>query len=1126
VQIRLMLGPAGSGKTYRCLDEVRQALIVQPQGPPLLFVAPKQATYQLEQQLLSSPALAGYTRLRILSFERLARLIFDQFGQPLPAMLDDEGRVMVLRGLLSRKHHQLKLFRASARLTGFAQQLSDVLAEFQRDQLTPDLLRELAQKFSPGQSLAAKLEDLATLLKDYLDWLQAHHLQDINSLLPAAASLLRNPSPKFENEASITHHLWLDGFAEFSRQELELLVALMPFCDHATLAFCLDDIPSAKPSWLSSWSVMQRTFETCRQHLSAIPGADLVTEILPRALERNRFDQNPVLAHLEQFWSDPQPFQSKIKNQTSKIDNLRIAACPDPEAEAVLAAREILSHVRSGGRYREAAVLVRNLDDYERTIQSVFARYEIPCFMDRRESVAHHPLPELTRSALRTIALGWQREDFFAALKTGLAPAEDTDIDRLENEALARGWHGSLWHKPLIIPDDPELTRWVNDLQHRIVPPFHHLALALALNTNQPTGPQLAAALRQFWVELEVEARLQAWAAAEISSSTFRRPASVHATVWEQMNTWLENLERAFPTEPFPLREWLPIVEAGLAALTVGVIPPALDQVLVGAIDRSRNPDLKLALVLGMNEGVFPARPRTSALLTDTDRAQLEQHNRLLGSGSRHQLSRERFFGYIACTRPRSRLVLAYSHCGSHGSPLNPSPFIARIRQLFPALPVDSIPAHGDWSQAEHVSELLGPLLQSGTAAPLPLASLPAVAATLESLKHFRDSRSAPSVLSPQWASRLYGPLLRTSVSRLEQFASCPFKFFIHSGLRAEERKRFELDAKEQGSFQHEVLAMFHQQLQQNGKRWRELTPAEARQRIGAIARSLLAGYRDGLLTASDQTHFLALSLTESLQDFVATIIGWMRTQYLFDPVAVELPYGWDETSPAWTIALANGRQLKLRGRIDRVDLCPSSTAEEALCVVVDYKSSHNQLDPILLAHGIQLQLLAYLNVLRHWPNPRDRFGVRRLVPAGVFYVNLRGRPGREPNRRDALADPLQARKLACRHTGRFDLRALRKLDSRADALQGDQFNYRLNRNGQIAKNSAEAMPTADFHALLDSVEKNLQRMAERIYAGETAVAPFRKGSLLACNQCDYQAICRIDPWTHRYRVLTANSHA
>src|SRR5690242_14894721 len=172
VQIQFLLGPAGSGKTFRCLSEIRDALKASPEGPPLILLAPKQATFQLERQLLADDSLCGYTRLHILSFERLARFVFDEFHKPLPKMLDEEGRLMVLRALLAKKRDDLKLFRASARLTGFAQQLSKVLHEFQSNQLTPADLRKLAAEAQADGGLALKLQDLALLLESYLEWLK------------------------------------------------------------------------------------------------------------------------------------------------------------------------------------------------------------------------------------------------------------------------------------------------------------------------------------------------------------------------------------------------------------------------------------------------------------------------------------------------------------------------------------------------------------------------------------------------------------------------------------------------------------------------------------------------------------------------------------------------------------------------------------------------------------------------------------------------------------------------------------------------------------------------------------------------------------------------------------------
>jgi len=493
----------------------------------------------------------------------------------------------------------------------------------------------------------------------------------------------------------------------------------------------------------------------------------------------------------------------------------------------------------------------------------------------------------------------------------------------------------------------------------------------------------------------------------------------------------------------------------------------------------------------------------------------------------RDRLAQERYYGYIACTRARQRLVLTYARHDANGKTLNPSPFVSHLRQMFPNLAVENFSAEENWRDAEHASELAAPLIERQKAEGrrqnwADLLQLPTLARLSDRLRQLRNP-DPNECLSGELAGKIHGPVLQTSVSRLEQFAACPFRFFVHSGLRAEERKLFELDVREQGSFQHDVLARFHEQLHDEGRRWRDIAPEEARERVGKITGAMTANYRDGLLQASEQSRFTARVLTEALQDFVETIVGWMREQYDFDPVAVELAFGGrDARNAAWELDLGAGRRLSLQGRIDRVDLFREAGREDALCVVIDYKSSRKQLDPVLVAHGVQLQLLAYLSTLRHWPDPRPLFGATRLIPAGVFYVNLRGKYERSESRAEALADVDAARKLAYRHTGRFDASVLRKLDRRPDVKQGDQFNYRLNKDGSLRANSTEALDRIEFDKLLDGVESQLREMGQAIFSGTASVDPYRKGKTTACDQCDYRAICRIDPWVHRYRVLRA----
>ncbi len=1143
MQIHFLLGPAGSGKTHRCLAEIRTALTASPEGTPLICLAPKQATFQLERQLLGNKSFEGFTRLKILSFERLARFVCEQLGQPPPPMLDEEGRLMVLRALLARRREELKLFRASARLTGFAQQLSRALREFQRQRLTPDDLLKLADNAHNTAGLSLKLQDLALLLRDYLDWLSTRGLQDADGLLEVARKKLDG---KFEarNSKFEIAELWLDGFAELAPSELALLAAVVPHCRRVTIALCLDGEPKPNITARSNWALAAKTFEDTRKRLAELPGAKISVEALGRDPQKNRFAPNPVLAHLESAWADSNAFPLSAFRFPLSPTPLRLAACANPEAEATFAAREILRFVHDGGRFREAAVIVRSLEGYHDILQRVFARYDIPIFLDRRESVAHHPLAELTRSALRLAAFNWTHEDFFAALKSGLVPVDEGFLDRLENEALARGWQGSVWQNPLPLAADSARDSELEQSRVRLVPSFQSLVEKFARCQNRPSGPQLAATLRELWRALDIEEQLQRWGE-QAADAAFPVSPSVHATVWEQMNAWLDNVERAFSDERLALREWLPVLEAGLGSLAVGVIPPALDQVLVGAIDRSRNPEIKLALVLGLNEGIFPAPPPSAALLTDADRDELERREIVLGTSPRVHLSRERYFGYIACTRARERLVLTCSERDARDQPLNPSPFLGRIQKMFPGLEMETFSPASDWREAQHASELIAPLLKirnseslvgtrstvsdfsgedRGTRwnASLPrwnrLGEIPALKSALEQLRHF-PSAPAVETLTPELARRLYGATLNTSVSRLEQFAACPFRFFVHSGLRAEERKLFELDAREQGSFQHEILAEFHEQLRREGKRWRDVSPPASRARIGQIAAALLPKYREGLLQSSDETKFTARLLIESLQHFVETLVGWMARQYQFDPVAVEIPFGESPTHPAWELELDAHHRLALRGRIDRVDV--ARTADDtALCVVVDYKSSVKKLDALLVANGLQLQLLAYLNVLRRWPNPREIFGATRLVPAGVFYVNLRGQYKGQPNRTAALADAGDARKLAYQHSGRFDALVLPRLDARADAVKGDQFNYAKKKDGTLNKNSREALASQEFAALLEVVEENLKTMGREIFSGTVKVSPYRKGGVTACDHCDYRAVCRIDPWTHPFRAL------
>jgi ATP-dependent helicase/nuclease subunit B len=1093
----LLAGPAGSGKTYRCLAEIADHLRASPVGAPLMLIAPRQATYQLERQILSFPEINGFTRLRILSFQRLAQFVFDVTGHAVPKLLDEQGRVMVLRAILARRRNQLRVFKESAQHDGLAQELSALWREVCEHRSGPGALRAAAPKLD-NPRLRARLEDFADIFEDYQTWLAEHALRDADELLDIAAdAALKGPLPQIDG-------LWLDGFAQMTPQERRLVNAILPRCAETTLAFCLPQRPLKPGDAFSLWSVVSRTYCQVRDDLRTLFNAPPREETLPRRKINGRFDAAPMLAQLEEHWSAPHAFENPDTGGAHAA--LSIVKCANIEAEAVFIAREILKFVRNGGRFREAAVLVRSLDDAHDALHRVFHRYGIPFFLDRREAVAHHPLAEVTRGALRTIAFGYKHHDLFAALKSGLIGVSEDNIDWFENMSLARGWNGADWRAKLNCgpkAHENESTR-VEEIRRKALTPIFQLEHKLG---SEPTGAELAEALRNFWETLEAEAELENWST-DVEGS-------LHATVWTQMIQWLDSLQLAFARERMNLARWLEVVEAGLTSLTVGLIPPSLDQVLIGAVDRSRNPDLRAVFLVGVNEGLFPKAAREPRLLNDRDRETLAEAGVNLAGTGDWNLGAEQFYGYIACTRARSALTITYSEAGPDGEPLNPSLFISQIKRLFPQLVVEEFKALNPF-EAEDAHELNAVIFTAARRG----GTLPA----------FETELFAWPILQPAWSraragvadnarkisaakiTGLYGNRLKTSVSKLEQFATCPFRFFVASGLRAQERQLFELDRREEGSFQHEILAEFHVRVAAQGKRWRDISAGQGRELVAEIGASMKTDFQEGLANATAANRFRAEAKLKALQDFIEAYLELLRACE-FDPHRVELGFGGAGPLAGWELQIDATRTVELTGRIDRVDVWVDAAAQRCYVLVYDYKSSERKLDRTLVKHAIQQQLPAYLAALQKIDALKEfPFEVRA---AGGFYVNLRMKVEGARSRADALDPGSEAASL--KQSGVFDWQFIEQLDPQRTARL---FDYNA-KDGPKKAATLKALDSADFAQLLVETENSLRALGQRIFVGDVAMDPYRKSGQTGCDSCFYAGICRIDPWTHDFRKLT-----
>jgi ATP-dependent helicase/nuclease subunit B len=293
------------------------------------------------------------------------------------------------------------------------------------------------------------------LLRHYQEWLEGKALRILTPREPGGrAHCARRGARSCRHGEAGAGAVWLDGFSELTPQELELLTEVIALSRRSTLAFCLPGISEDEPRWVSAWSGVTRTFRSVWNRVGDLPvdGTPEVVVLPEGRISRFRFDHPGARAArqpLERaFGAEPAPAVTG--------DAVRCVVCPDPVGRRP--SRRGRSAVCAGGTgpaVPGCGVLLRSFEGYHEVISRVFGRYDIPFFLDRREPVAHHPLAELIRYGMRTVAFGWQHDDWFGALKTGLVPVGEAALDELENEALAHGWSGDDWLRPLRLPENP-----------------------------------------------------------------------------------------------------------------------------------------------------------------------------------------------------------------------------------------------------------------------------------------------------------------------------------------------------------------------------------------------------------------------------------------------------------------------------------------------------------------------------------------------------------------------------------------------------------------------------------------------------------------------------------------------
>jgi ATP-dependent helicase/nuclease subunit B len=1116
------------------------------EGPPLILLVPEQATFQMEHALAATPCLGGTIRAQVLSFRRLAHRVLLETGGAARVPIGELGKRMVLRELLTRHRDKLRVFGKSAGRGGFADTLARAVSEMKMYRIGPLDLAVAREALPAGPGLLQdKLADMELLYRALEEYLAGRYTDPDDYLNYLAERLAGSPTVRGAE-------VWVDGFTGFTPQEFNVLNKILHTAGQVHVTLCLD--PENLGETLAEEEVFYPTWETYREICKlAQEGRVPIGQPLllkgdgPEGGALPRFRWNAALAHIEgNYFLYPAPAFD------GAAEGLKVAAGANRRAEVEAVAREIIRLCRDGGyRWRDTAVMLRDLESYHELISTVFGDNGIPFFIDRKRPVLHHPLIELIRSALETVHKDWAYDPVFRYLKTDLTPVSRDEIDRLENYVLAHGIRGKRWtdegdwtyRRRYTLGEDTEVTgaeaeelAKINAVRRQAVAALAGFAAKAGSAGNVR---ELTAALYNLLEELAAADRLTAWAVAAEAAGQVEK-AREHLQVWGSVISLLDEVVEALGDEALPPDTYLAVLEAGFESLRLGLIPPGLDQVLVGSLDRSRNPDVRAVFILGAGDGILPARPAEDGVFNDAEREKLASAGVALAPGGRRQAFDEQYLVYTALTRSSHYLWISYPLADDEGRATAPSQVVARIKELFPELkgqiyqvePTGS----GDAGGADDLEFVVHPgrtlVYLAGRLREIKAGRRTGAvwwdvynwfagdnnrrqtaAKVLKGLFHVNVEKPVPYRINRE----LYGPSIRASVSRIEKYMACPFAHFANYGLKLRERAHFQLAAPDMGEFFHAALKGFGDRLRERALDWGALSPEECRQFGGEVVAALAPQLQSEILLSTARYRYLTGKLRRTV-DRAALMLAEHARRSKFRPVGLEIGFGPGETLPPVAVPLADGLELQLAGRIDRVDL--AETESGAYLRVIDYKSSDNRIELGDIYHGLRLQLLTYMHVaLTH----SDKICGRQGLPAGILYFTVKDPLVRS---RGPLAAEDVEKEIykALKMKGLFlaDPDVFRLMDNRLEGGKSELFPVHIKSDGEFSQRSP-VITAEGFNLLRRHLSNVFTEAGEEILAGRVDIAPYRRNKQAACGYCPFKPVCQFDHLLpeNKFRLLT-----
>lgn len=1057
MSLRLILGDTNSGKSNKLVEEMtNKAKAIQEEkgllslDTKIFAIVPEQATLKMQQSVVKAAQNGAVMNIDVVSFERLAYVVFDELGTSAANVLDDTGKALILRKILNEAKEDLVVYKSKTHMPGFVSEIKSIVTELKQygiDDNTLFLMQEKAKEEN-NNLLFNKLKDIRLIYEKFNEEI-ANKFTTAEEVLDIFAKVAPY-SEKIKNS-----YIYLDGFTGFTPIQNKLIEKFLQVAKDVTIAITLPK---------------DKICAQCAEH------------------ELFYLSNQTYFKLIEMASKYPDKLDCIYTNKQKNINEKGyIYEATSQKDEVLFVAKEVLKLVRDEGyRYKDIAVITSDLEGYYSQIKDTFEQANISCFIDYKNQIINNLLSRYTMAALELANSRFSYDFVFGLLKSGFCDMSFEEIAQLENYCLEFGIKGSkAWsdefkkNKKIYGKDEYfwDLEQ-INSYRKKV---YESVSKFYSAIQKSKYAKDFSDALIGLYEKNNVKEKIDAYCD-EFNQEGLLSLAKEYEQIYELVINLLEKTSLLLGTEEITLKNYMSIIEEGIKEIKIGIIPPSLDALVVGDLTRTRLDDIKVLFLIGANDGKIPKVSDSSGIFTEKERIFLKKDFEIAPSVL-EDLYIQKFYLYMLLNKHSDKLYISYASMNADGAEIAPSYLLSDLDELTSNLKFEKAFKADIMWPAFALNELAASIRNNADAGILKYF------ANEEpyKLKQIIDGAlytNKQTPLDSQVALDLYGDVLYGSVSRYEKFNECPFKHFMLYGLKVNKRPEYKIEASDVGTIYHDALEKYSKTLEEKGLSFRTISDEQSHEIIGQCVLEALDNINTDVLDSAARNEFLKERI-----NIVATKTTDVLREHVkkgeFEPELFEYNFVCDLSS-----------DVKFNGKIDRVDIYD---ADDVFVKIIDYKTGEKQFKTSDIYLGLQLQLVAYMKqVLDNISKNTDK----KVRPGGIYYYKI--------NDKFENSEEEASKKYKMSGLTSLEEGVISAIDSTLEnGMSSNIIDVGYKKEGEL-KAGSNVANEKEFLSLMDYVDKMILNVSEEIKKGNINIEPSYKDEREnACRFCDYLDVCK-----------------